>query len=680
MTHKHLFDRELSWLSFNHRVLQECLDPGVPLYEKIKFMAIFSSNLDEFFRVRVASIRSLLSLKKDTKLDFDPQELLNQIHDKVKKDQQLLGEILRNTILPGLKKRGIHLINEKELSENQQRFAEKYFDDQILPYTKPIFISKKDPVPFLQNKALYLVIELESKSDEAKLALIEIPVETTGRFIQLPVQNHNKYVILVDDLIRFNAGKMFDGEKIKSICSVKLTRDAEMYIEDEFSGSLLEKIKEGISRRSKGVPSRFLYNENMPAHILKYLKAYLNLSKDDMVPGGRYHNFNDFFGFPSLSGPADHDKPLPALPCRELDENPDYFELISQKDVLLNFPYQSYDYVINFLEQAARDEHVTEIKITLYRIANPSRVLESLILAKENGKAVSVFVELKARFDEESNILGATHLEQAGIKVIYSIPGIKVHSKICLVTRAEDNGLKYYAFMATGNFNEKTAKIYADMGLFTANPLYTEDLNRVFAYLDGRENDPKFKSLLVAPFNMRKEFESLIKHEIKNVKKGKKGEILVKLNSLQDPAMIKSLYKAAQKGVMIRIIVRGVCCLIPNKENLSENIEGISIIDRFLEHSRVYIFYNDGQPKYFSGSADWMTRNLKRRIEVIFPIFDATIKGIIEKIITIQWSDNSKARIIDSIQINKYREKKTGEKISRSQHQIYNLLKKINSK
>jgi len=679
MAQKNTFNRELSWLSFNHRVLQECLDPRVPLYEKIKFMAIFSSNLDEFFRVRVASIRSLLDLKKDPKLDFDPKELLGQIHSKVKKDQELLGEILRNTILPGLKERGIHLINEKELSERQKTFAEKYFDDQILPYTKPIFISKKDPMPFLQNKALYIVVELESKSKDPLLALIEIPVDATGRFIQLAVENQNKYVIFVDDLIRLNAAKLFDDQKIKAICSVKLTRDAEMYIDDEFSGSMLEKIKEGVSRRSKGVPSRFLYNENMPQHILKYLKSYLDLNKDDLVPGGRYHNFNDFFGFPKLGKASDLDKPLAALPCKEFEENKDYFKLISQKDILLNFPYQSYDYVIQFLEQAAKDQRVTDIKITLYRVANPSRVLENLILAAQNGKTVTVFVELKARFDEESNISGATDLEQAGVKVIYSIPGIKVHSKICLVTRAEEEGLKYYAFMASGNFNEKTAQIYADMGLFTTNEIYTKDLNRVFAFLDGRDIAPKLKTLLVAPFNMRSEFENLIKNEIKNVKKGKKGEILVKVNSLQDPGMIKQLYKAGQKGVSIRIIVRGICCLIPQKEELSENIEAVSIIDRFLEHSRVYVFHNDGKAKYFTGSADWMTRNLKRRIEVIFPILDKDLQDLLKQVIDIQWKDNIKSRIVDAEQINKYKSRNPRTRVNRSQQQTYNLLKALNT-
>lgn len=679
MAQKNIFNRELSWLSFNHRVLQECLDPTVPLFEKIKFMAIFSSNLDEFFRVRVASLRSLLNLKKGAKLGFNPQLLLDQIHLKVNRDQELLGEILRTTILPGLKERGIHLINEKDLSITQKKFAEKYFEDQILPFVKPIYLSSNDPSPFLQNKALYLVVELEKKGKEPTLALIEIPVETTGRFIQLPVVNHEKYIIFVDDLIRLDAGKLFNGNKILSIGSVKLTRDAEMYIEDEFSGSLLEKIREGISRRQKGIPSRFLYNENMPGHVLKYLKSYLNLSKDDLVAGGRYHNFNDFFTFPKLGKASDLDKSLPELLSREFEHSHDYFELLSQKDILINFPYQSYDYVINFLEQAAKDERVTEIKIILYRVANPSRVLENLILATQNGKSVTAFVELKARFDEESNIQGATDLEHAGVKVIYSIPGIKVHSKICLITRAEKQGLRYYAFMATGNFNEKTARIYSDMGLFTSNELYTNDLIKVFAYLDGRTEEPKLSTLLVAPFNMRKEFEHLIRTEIKNVKKGKKAEIIVKVNSLQDPGMIKQLYKAAKKGVNIRIIVRGICCIIPQEEELSENIQAISIIDRFLEHSRIYVFHNDGEPKYFIGSADWMTRNLKRRVEVVFPILDNTIRDVLQKMIEIQWNDNVKARIIDPKQVNRYKEKSAPARKNRSQHQIYNLIKRLNA-
>ncbi len=679
MAQKKLFNRELSWLSFNHRVLQECLDPDVPLYEKIKFMAIFSSNLDEFFRVRVASLRNLLNLKNKDKRKFSPSKLLDDIHKKVDHDQQLLGSIFRDTILPELSKRKVHLVDEGGLTQKQLSFAKQYFEDQIQPYLKPIFLSnEKNATPFLNNKALYLAIKL-SKNKNEEFVLTEIPVSFTGRFIQLPQENNEKYVIFIDDIMRLFVDNMFKGQAVKEMYSIKLTRDAEMYIDDEFSGSLLQKIKDGISRRKKGVPSRFLYDEKMPAEFLKSLKTYLSLSKDDLVAGGKYHNFNDFFTFPKLVGKNDFDIPHPPLPCKDFDNQHNYFNILSSKNVMLNFPYQSYNYVIQFLKQAAIDELVTEIKITLYRIANPSQVVESLITAAKNGKSVTVFVELKARFDEESNIDGATELEEAGVKVIYSIPGIKVHSKICLISRSEKSGLKYYAYLATGNFNEKTSKIYGDLGLFTSDPLYTNDLNSVFAFLDGRTKKPVFESLLVAPFNMLSRFKELIQQEIDNARNGKKAEIIIKLNSLQDSSTIKYLYKANQNGVKVRIIVRGICCLIPGKKGLSENIEARSIIDRYLEHTRIYVFHNDGKPKYYTGSADWMSRNLKRRIEVIFPVNDKQNQDILKQFIDIQWNDNKKARIIDKAQINQYVEESKQAKTIRSQEAIYQHLKKINS-
>ncbi|MCB0281085.1 MAG: polyphosphate kinase 1 [Calditrichaeota bacterium] len=671
-----LFDRELSWLSFNNRVLQECIDPHVPLYEKIKFMAIFSSNLDEFFRVRVASLRNLLNLKKDKKLKFTPKQLLKDIHNKVSADQQLLGKILKEIILPQLQDRNIFLINDSELNENQLLYAEQYFNNQILPFIKPLKLIGGDDSLFLQNKTLYLLAETKSPTD-SELYLVEIPVRHTGRFILLPPDGKKKYVIFVDDILRLFIQKLFQTRKVTFCYSIKLTRDAEMYIDDEFSGNLLEKIKEGINRRKKGIPSRFLYDESMPSGILKKARTILELHKDDLVPGGRYHNFNDFFGFPSLATKKDFDKPQPALPCKDFDHGKNIFKVLSEKDVLIHFPYQTYDYVINFLNNAATDPLVTEIKITLYRVADPSKVIESLILAAQNGKSVTAFVELKARFDEESNIQGADALEEAGVKVLYSIPGIKVHSKICQVTRIENGGLKYYSYLATGNFNEKTAKVYSDSGLFTSNVFYTKDLNQVFAFLDGQIKEPEIENLLVAPFNMRPVFEKLIKNEISNARKGRPSGITIKLNSLQDPEMIKLLYKASKNGVPVKIIVRGICCLIPGAEGLSENIEVLSIIDRYLEHARYYIFENNGNPMYLMGSADWMTRNLKRRVEVIFPIIDNALKKEIQHIIDLQWQDNKKARLIDPQQNNDYKPQ-LSSKPARSQQQVYNYIKRKN--
>ena len=688
MKNRKYFDRELSWLYFNHRVLQEAKDPSVPLYERIKFAAIYSSNLDEFFRVRVASIRSLLSLKHKSQKDlsFDPNKLLTQIRETVHVQQEELGKIFREELVPQLENENIFFVDEKNINDDQREFVRSYFYDQVIPYIQPTLLDKKRIATFLRNKAIYLVIRLSVKKIKSvkeknisrfKYALVEIPSDRLGRFINLPSIEKKNYIIFLDDLIRIQLQELFPDYKVECSYSIKLTRDAELYIDDEFSGDLLLKIRRGLSKRKTGVPSRFLYDKEMPDEFIKFLRDALHLQKNDIIQGGKYHNINDFFSLPKFGNPKLEYEPMPPLYCKELESASSIFSTISKKDVLLSFPYQSYKYVIKLLEESATDEQVKSIKITLYRVADQSLIIRWLVRAAENGKKVTAFIEVKARFDEELNFASADALEKAGVKVFFSFPGLKVHSKLCLIERIENNISKYYTYLATGNFNEKTAHIYSDFGLLTAHQEIGKEVMRVFNFLERKSKKCKFNHLLASPFNLRKSFIQLIENEIKNAVEGKKAEIIIKLNSLEDRKMIKKLYEASASGVRIKIIVRGICCLIPGIKGLSENIEAFSIVDRFLEHSRVYIFHNDGDIKYFMGSADWMQRNLSRRVEVCFPVYDKDIQLSLQKMIDLQLNDNVKARIIDERQINNYRAGFNEKKI-RSQYDIYSNMSKSN--
>jgi polyphosphate kinase len=690
MTNNSMFNRELSWISFNHRVLQEALDDNVPLFEKIKFMAIFSSNLDEFYRVRVASLRNLLELKEKSrkKLDFDPIALINQVNQYVYELQEILGSTYRNCILTSLRKYNIYIINEKSFNEAQKTFAEEFFKTRLLPYLQPVILIKEKVLPFLQNHSLYFAVKLTSSkqkkkdskrdTDNFEYGVLNIPSRQVDRFVLLPPNKDKKCITFIDDIIRLFLPVLFPGNKIDSAYAIKLSRDAELYIDDEFSGDLLDKIKKGLAKRNAGMPSRFLFDQDMPEDMLKFLRHTLSLTKEDLVIGGRYHNFSDFFNLPRL-GPNDlENKDLPPLRMHKIDQAKSIFSVINKQDFLVHYPYHTYDYVIQMLEEAAVDPKVSSISITLYRVASNSKVVEQLIKAAETGKKVIAFVELKARFDEESNIISAGKMEQVGIGVYYSFPGLKVHSKILLITRQLENGEKDYAYLATGNFNEKTARIYSDLALFTCNPLFTKELRGLFSYLARQTEDVSFEHLLVAPFNMRKHFNQLIDNEIKNAEDGKEAKITVKLNSLQDPKIIQRLYRASNAGVEIKIIVRGICCLIPGVKNMSENIEAVSIVDRFLEHARIYTFYNNGDPVVYSGSADWMTRNLSRRIEVVFPVLDAGLKEEIFDLLDLQLKDNVKARIIDTLQKNNYRKENSGKKVQ-AQLATYNYLKNKNT-
>jgi len=689
MIKKTFYNRELSWLSFNHRVLQEAKDQSVPLFERLKFLAIYSSNLDEFFRVRVASLRSLLALKDTTqkKLEFNPRFLLKKILDTVHLQQEEFGNIFREEIIPILESENIFLVDDKSILENHKEFISNYFRDQIVPFIQPIILDKNKISTFLHNRAIYFALRLipkqkkKSISPRYKYAIVEIPAVRLGRFMRLPSEGDKHYVIFLDDIIRLHIPEILPGYKIDSCYSIKLTRDAELYIDDEFTGDLLLKIQKGLAKRKTGAPSRFLYDAKMPDELLKYLRSALQLDRNDLVPGGRYHNFNDFFSFPAIlkniNKPHLQNEVLPPLVSEELEGVISVFDVISEKDVLLSFPYQSFGYVVKFLEEAADDRNVKSIKITLYRVADESLIVRTLIKAAENKKKVTVFVEVKARFDEESNFSSAHALEKAGVKVYFSFPGLKVHSKLCLIERTEKNKSKYYTYLATGNFNEKTARIYCDHALITANQQFGQDAEKVFNFLERKIDKVKSKELIVAPKKMRRFFINLIDNEIRNAKENKSAGIIIKLNSLEDRKIINKLYEASNAGVQVKIIVRGICCLIPGINGLSENIEVISIVDRFLEHARIFIFHNGSEKKYFLSSADWMKRNLSRRIEVAFPVYDNEIQKQLQKMIDLQLCDNDKARVIDKEQKNEY-VKDENEKKIRSQFEIYDIIKKLN--
>jgi len=667
--------RDISWLDFNYRVLQEAKNPSVPLFERIKFLAIYSSNLDEFFRVRVASLRSFKELKKKTrkKLGVKPKKSLNVIQKIVDEQQKEFGRIFKEEIIPNLEKENIFLFASDDFSDKQLAFAKEYFQTQIKHISQPVFLNKEENFNlFIEDKGLYFVVDFEEK--DTPPALIEIPTEKYGRFVTLSSDNQALSLTFLDEIIRVNLPAFFPELTIKNVYSVKFSRDAEMYIDDEYEGDLLEKIKQGIEQRKINLPTRFLYDSSMPKDLLKQVKSLLNLKKNDLIPGGRYHNFNDFFGFPSPTTKTElHDISLPPLPHPELDQYDSIISALQKKSFMLHFPYQKYDYVSQFIWEAANDEKVETIKITLYRVASKSAVAKALLHAREQGKKVVVFIEAKARFDEKSNLYWGEKLQAAGAKVMYSFPGIKVHTKLLLIRRIEDGQRKLYTYLGTGNFNEKTAKLYADHALLSANPQLCTDAEQIFKLLEKKTIVPSSSHLFISPFTSRKGFNKLIDNEITLAKAGKEAYMILKMNSLEDKGMMKRLVKASQAGVKIKMIVRGICCLVPGVKGYTDNIEIISIVDRFLEHARVYIFGNDGQEKMYTASADWMTRNLDRRVEAIIPILEEDIYKELRHIIDLQLADNTKARWIDVEKNNEFRRNEATK--VRCQEAIYQYLK-----
>lgn len=672
--------RDISWLSFNHRVLQEAADPSVPLYERIKFLAIYSSNLDEFYRVRVAVLRRFKELNKaDRKelLDIKPKQELNTIRTIVHQQQIEFGRIFREEIIPALKAHQIFLINDlNQFSADQKVFAKQFFKEKILPLAQTQYLKENQAPPFLENRAVYL---LTTFKDNSQLGLVHLPSDTLGRFVVLPSKNPEHNIAFLDDIIRLNMQRLFP-EEIDQIFSIKVSRDAELYIDDEFSGDLLEKIKSSLGKRDTGLPTRMLFDSKMHIELTTRLKRMFQLKKNDLFPGGKYHNFSDFFGFPKvLDLPQLSDPERPPLPHPVLDSSENLIHSIQEKDQLLHFPYQRYHYVPDLIREAAEHPDIAKIKITLYRVASKSTVVQALLYALKQGKEVVAFIEAKARFDEAANIYWGKELEEAGATVLYSYPAIKVHTKLLYFEFSKGASLKNFSYLGTGNFNEKTARLYGDHALITTNGKIVKDVEQVFGILERKILIPKTKKLLVSPFDSRSGFEALIQREIQNAKNGDKAYMVLKMNSLEDPKMIEQLYKANNAGVDITLIVRGICCLVPGVTGQSEHIKVYSLVDRFLEHARVYIFGNKGQEELFIASADWMTRNLDRRIEVVIPVTAQNLAQEIRHIINLQLADNSKLRWINSNLDNPYVEKEKSEKSRNAQTAIYAYLASLNT-
>ncbi len=675
--------RDISWLSFNYRVLQEAKDLSVPLFERLKFLAIYSSNLDEFFRVRVANHRNLERAGKKTKkkLHFNPKDILDEITKLVNLQQEEFSSIFENDIVPSLKQHGIVLKRRLDLDKQQREFVEEYFQDKLLPFVQPVLLIENKIKPFLNNRALYLALNLRDleNPDQKHYAIVKIPSDYFPRFIHLPVTegNPNKEIIMLDDIVRHSIQYIFPGFDVVDTYGIKLTRDAELYIDDEYSGDLIDKVKRSLNKRDVGPASRMVYDREMPEHLLSFLTEVFDLETYDLLPEGRYHNNSDFFKFPNFGMEHLLDIPLPPLKKYELENAESIFDKIKERDHMVHVPYHSYESVIKFFEDASKDPNVTHIKIIQYRVAKESRIMNALMNAVKAGKQVSAFVEIKARFDEEANLRWGEKLEQAGVNVHYSMPGLKVHCKLALVRRMESDGPRIYNYLSTGNFHEDTAKIYSDIGIFTTDKRLTSEATRVFAYLETKQLPTKpFMHLAVGKFNLKQKLKALIQQEIDKAKRGEKSLIILKMNSIQDEEMIKLLYKASQVGVPVKLIIRGICSIVPNVPGVSDNIDGISIVDRFLEHIRLFIFGAGKDQNIYLSSADWMVRNLHHRIETMFPIYDPDIRAQIVKLIGIQLNDNMKSRKVNYLEVNDYK-KDNSDFVVRSQLETYYFMKRI---
>lgn len=677
-------EKELSWLSFNERVLQEAMDKTVPLIERVRFLGIFSSNQDEFFKVRVSDVKRRILINEVHGGDDEAKVLLRAIQQKV----MALGEAFDNTykeLLIALARHNIFLVNENQLSEAIQKWLRVFFKEKVLRHIIPILLNKEvNPVKFLKDEYTYLAVEMKKNGQVIQYALVEVPTDDLPRFFQLPPEGtrRKKQIIILDNVIRFCLDEIFKGffdyDEIAAY-AVKLTRDAEYGLSDQLDLSLLDKMSDGLKQRLTAMPVRFVYEREMPAAMISFLKLKLQISSyDAIMPGGRYHNFKDFIGFPNVGRDYLENPKLPALDCRDFDGFVNAFDAITKQDILLYYPYHKFHHFTELVRQAAFDPAVSAIRINIYRVAKKSRIIHSLIDAANNGKKVTVVVELRARFDEAANIDWANILTDAGVKVVFGVPSLKIHSKLCLITRHENGEPVRYAHIGTGNFNEKTAKIYTDFSLLTRNPDITAEVEGVFEYIEYPYRRYKFNHLLVSPINSRRQLYRLIDNELSNAKAGQPSGIILKINNLVDKDLINRLYAAGQAGVLIQMIIRGMCALRPGVPGLSDNIKVISIIDRFLEHPRVMVFHNKGNPQLYISSADWMSRNIDGRIEVGTPIYDERLKQRIMDILELQVSDTCKARVIDADQKNEYVKRGNRRKI-RSQVAIYDYLKRIES-
>ena len=679
------FKRDVSWLSFNYRVLLEAEDDTLPVYERIKFLSIYSSNLEEFYEIRVAEHRGVIMKKNFTEESgAEAEEVLTEITDEVNRQQREYYRIFSEKILPELNRQNIYLYQGSEPEPFHEEFVHNFFNEEVFPFLSPVMIQAGDIRTFIRDRRLYLVIRMIKKSKrksegdqapEYHYALMKIPYAKVPRFIELPQHEGKFYIMFIDDIIRANLANVFPGYEIDSCYSIKISRDADIYLEDE-KGNIVESIRKKVKKRKIGALSRFMYDRAMPEDFLSFICDAFGITRDDLVVGGRYLNLQDLAKLPNPKGKELEQKVPAPMRVPYLDEKGSVFRAVKKKDILLHFPYQSFDYLIRFLMEAAFDPKVDEIKITQYRVAENSAVINTLVSAAQNGKKVTVFVELKARFDEENNMSTAERMEKAGIRIIYSIPGLKVHAKVAVIIRkdSEDgNKRRDFAYLSTGNFNEKTARVYSDMALLTCNDEIITDINKVFAVLEGKMSEPTFRHLLVARFNMVPELIRMIHREIEHVKQGRKGRIVLKMNGLHDQNMINELYRASENGVKIDLIVRGICCLVPGQP-YSANIRVTRIVDMFLEHSRIWYFYNDGKEDVYLTSADWMRRNLNRRIETAFPILVPEIKQEVVDILKIQMRDNVKACLIDEQLHNNFKHNDEPVKV-RSQLAIYEYLK-----
>jgi polyphosphate kinase len=678
------FNRDLSWLSFNYRVLLEAKDERLPVYERIKFLSIYSSNLEEFYKIRVSGYHNtLLKSIKDDNATKEALRILTEINKEVTAQEEEYYRIFHDCILPELKKNHIILYQTDRVEPFHKTFVEKYFNEEVFPYLQPMIIQKNGIHSFIQDGRIYLVISLQrkrkKKSENQKArytyAIMKIPYTRLPRFVELPPHEGFYYIMFIEDIIKANLQSVFPGYDIVDCYSIKISRDADFSLDDEDQKDIAEKILKKVRKRKIGAVTRFQYDRNMPPYFLKYLCDTYEIEEEELLPSGRYLNLAELAELPNPVGDKLKRQLPPPLRVPILETDNSILSVLRRQDIILHFPYQSFDYVLRFLMQAAFDPKVVEIKVTQYRVAENSAVVNSLISAAKNGKKVTVFVEMKARFDEENNYVTAELMQQAGIKIIYSLPGLKVHAKLAYVRRKSndpDHPFKGYAYLSTGNFNEKTARIYSDKGLLTSHSEFINDIDEIFRILEGKPHHHEFKRLLVSQFNMLPAIHEMIDREINHVKNGGMGRIVLKMNSLEDKDMIDALYRASEAGVKIDLIIRGICCLVPNQP-YSKNISITRIVDAYLEHSRVWYFYNDGNEDVYLTSADWMERNLHRRIETAFPILSDSLKREVIDILNIQLADNQSAVWIDENLQNVF--KQNDNPPVRSQEATYEYLK-----
>lgn len=674
-------EKEISWLSFNERVLQEAADKRNPLIERMRFLGIYSNNLEEFYKIRFADVKRRILINEEQGSASSSRQLLKRIESKVAKlDQEF--DSLYNELLLEMAHNQIFLINERQISPNQQIWLRQFFRQQLRQHITPILITPEtDLVEFLKDDYTYLAVEI-IQGQNIQYALLEIPAGKQPRFIHLPPEmpKRRKSMILLDNILRYCLDEIFKGffdyDQLNAY-AMKMTRDAEYDLTTEMESSMLELMSSSLKQRLNAEPVRFVYQRNMPDEMVELLRKKLGLSNDDsVIAGGRYHNFKDFIKFPNEGNKNLLNKPLPRLRHRRFDNFRNGFDAIREKDVLLYYPYYTFEHTIELLRQASFDPNVLTIKINIYRVAKDSRIIESMINAAHNGKKVTVVVELQARFDEEANIHWAKHLTEAGVHVIFSAPGLKIHAKLFIISRFEQGEIIRYAHIGTGNFNEKTARLYTDYSLLTANQQITNEVRRVFNFIENPYRPVSFENLMVSPQNSRTRLTQLIEREITNAQVGKAAAIFLKINNLDDKELINRLYDASNAGVKIRLLIRGMCSLVPGQANFSEKIQVTSIVDRFLEHDRVYVFSNNGNEEVFISSADWMTRNIDFRIEVAVKLVDQQLKQRVLDILELQFNDTVKARYIDKELTNRYVPRGNKRKIQ-AQLAVYDYLKSL---